>query len=208
MDELSKIYDILAAKDFQNPETGKLFFPVYIYSYDPKQEYAFRKGLTKLKRQLARPSNYLDTMVLDVWQSLLEYLKEYQFGNKTLYQLMIAKEKKGEDITQWIRKQIANPTRGYYPWLEQKVIDHFSEDTTDKRAYLLVHGLGAAYPYLRASGFLKNSERFVKNYKMILFYPGTVRKENFSLFGQLDDDNIYRANNLNQFIANENNPAI
>ena len=43
---ISDFYErLLTDKEFQEPETGNLFFPAYIYQYDPKEEYSIRKQI-------------------------------------------------------------------------------------------------------------------------------------------------------------------
>ncbi|WP_442788151.1 BREX protein BrxB domain-containing protein [Flavobacterium sp. PL11] len=59
---------------------------------------------------------------------------------------------------------------------------------------------GTAYPYLRASDFLKNTEQLIKEFKVILFYPGNYDNNNYNMFGLLNDDNLYRSNHLNKFL--------
>ena len=51
------------------------------------------------------------------------------------------------------------------------------------------------YPYLRANAFLTAYEAVndASRYKVILFYPGTVKDAEFSLFGILNDHHAYRA---------------
>ncbi|GAW88408.1 hypothetical protein FPS14_contig00004-0073 [Flavobacterium psychrophilum] len=77
---------------------------------------------------------------------------------------------------------------------------HFGEKN-DKKVYLVLHGFGSAYPYLRVSDFLKKTEQLIKEFKVIVFYPGDYNNNNYNLFGLLNDDNLYRANHLNKYIA-------
>ena len=61
----------------------------------------------------------------------------------------------------------------------------------------IIYGFGTAFPYLRASDFLKKTEKLIKEFKVIVFYPGTYKNSNYSMFNELNDDNLYRANHLN-----------
>ncbi len=46
---ISQLYDqLLSDKEWQNPETGKLFFPAYMFSYVPTQDYVIRKVIEEL----------------------------------------------------------------------------------------------------------------------------------------------------------------
>ena len=68
---ISKFYDlILSDKEFQIPETGDLFFPAYIYTYNPKEEYVVRKEIENLKDRLIRPNNFVDTLILNIFSKI------------------------------------------------------------------------------------------------------------------------------------------
>ena len=77
---ITELYNQLANKDFQDHETGNLFFPAYMYTYDPEKEYEVDAEITDIKHRLHRPSNYLDVMVLDIFEEFVSYLKQEKFG--------------------------------------------------------------------------------------------------------------------------------
>ena len=41
----------LSNEDFQDPDTGTLFFPAYICTYDPEKEYEIRVEIENLKER-------------------------------------------------------------------------------------------------------------------------------------------------------------
>ena len=186
----------MADKGFQEPRTGNLFFPAYIYTYPPEQEYEIRKQLHSLNQKLKRPNNYLDCLVINVFQELTDFLKESSFAGNSLFDLILDREKEdAQEAYNWICDEI-NRDEGFYSHIEKKVQKHFREDSP-KRVYLILYGFGSIYPYLRASEFLKRTERLIKDFKLILFYPGKYANSRYHLFGLLDDDHMYRANHLN-----------
>lgn len=193
---IDKIYELMADKGFQEPRTGNLFFPAYIYTYEPEKEYEIRKDLGVLIEKLKRPSHYLESLVVNVYDELLAYLKSTSFAGKTLFELVVEKEKEDpEEAFNWIRDEINHGN--FYPNFEAKVKTHFSAPH-DKKVYLILYGFGSAFPYLRASELIKRTERIVKEFKVIIFYPGEYQDANYRLFGILNDDNMYRANHLNR----------
>ncbi len=48
MINVDKIYNLLADKGFQEPRTGNLLFPAYVYTYQPEQEYQIREQIELL----------------------------------------------------------------------------------------------------------------------------------------------------------------
>ncbi len=191
----------MADKGFQEPRTGNLFFPVYIYTYEPSEEYEMRKEINLLIEKLKRPNNYLDSLVMNMYDEMIEYLKEEQFANRTLFDLISDKEKEDdEEALTWVRDEINEGN--FYNNFTKKVKNHFGQNN-EKKVYLVLHGFGTAYPYLRVSDFLKNTEQFIKEFKVIVFYPGNYDNNNYNMFGLLNDDNLYRANHLNKYLAIE-----
>lgn len=199
MINIDKLYDLMADKGFQEPSTGNLFFPAYIYTYKPEHEYAIRNQLTLLANKLKRPNNFLDCQMLNIYEELVNYLKNEHFAGSSLFDQIIEKETEDQDEAYaWIKDEINDGT--FYQKLEQKVKDYFSPKE-EKRVYLILYGFGSVFPYLRASELLKKTEKLIKDFKVIVFYPGSYINARYQLFGILDDDHMYRANNLNLLLG-------
>jgi hypothetical protein len=189
---ITELYTRLADKDFQDHLTGNLFFPAYMYVYDPAQEYAIDAEILDIKDRLHRPTNYLEVMVIDIFEEFLEFLKGQTSGNESKYDYYLRQEENGNaEVIDNLLRQLAN-NDVFFEYLKDKINQHFAAAGEKEVAYVLVKGFGSIFPYLRASKFMNNFERFISGYKMILFYPGTA-KEYYKLFNLLDDENLYRA---------------
>lgn len=200
---IDKIYDLMADKGFQEPRTGNLFFPAYIYTYPPENEYEIRENIQLLDKKLKRPNHYLDSLMINIFDELIGYLKNETFAGKSLFDLVVEKEKEDPaDALSWIREEINNGN--FYAKFENKVRDFFKEND-NKRVYLILYGFGSSFPYLRASELLKRTEKLIKEFKVIIFYPGDYKESNYSLFKILNDDNMYRANYLNSQLGDQTN---
>lgn len=200
---IDKIYDLMADKGFQEPRTGNLFFPAYIYTYPPENEYEIRENIQLLDKKLKRPNHYLDSLMINIFDELIEYFKNETFAGKSLFDLVVEKEKEDPaDALSWIREEINNGN--FYAKFENKVRDFFKEND-NKRVYLILYGFGSSFPYLRASELLKRTEKLIKEFKVIIFYPGDYKESNYSLFKILNDDNMYRANYLNSQLGDQTN---
>lgn len=195
--EIEKIFKLLSEEGFKDPGTGNLFFPAYIYTYDPENEYQMREGIEQLNNMLSRPSNNLRSMVINVFEELLEYLKSQEFDGATILEEVIRLEKEDSNDMNNYLSEVAG--EDFTKYLGEKMEDYFKNNTHD-RVYLLMHGFGVIYPWLRVSHFLKNTEEYIKNFKIIVFFPGRFTGETYSLFGKLYDENVYRANHINELI--------
>src|SRR5690606_27768267 len=119
MINIDKIYDLMADKGFQEPSTGNLFFPAYIYTYPPEEEYQMREQISLLNKRLKRPSHYLDCLIINIYHELVNYLKDVSFTGKSLFELLLEKEKDDpEDALAWIRDEINDGD--FYKYFERK----------------------------------------------------------------------------------------
>lgn len=191
---VAELYQKLANKDFQDPETAKLFWPVYMYGYDPKDEYQIRREILDIKERLHRPNNYLNVLTLDIFQVFLEFLEATNFGKKKKLEFYLDSEKdKADKVHQALIKD-ANSDQ-FFNWVHHRIVEHFEESIQHEVAYVFLYGWGSIFPYLRTSKFLNNFEKNVGKYKIIVFYPGKLRPK-YNLFGLVDDENLYRATSL------------
>lgn len=183
----------MSNKDFQDPATGNLFSNAYMYLYPPENENQIHDEISVIKERLKRPNNYLDVLILDIFDVFCAFLKQKKFGAKTLFDFFLEKELQapGKVNESLIREAKSD---GFFEFMNANIKLHFSEGDTDKKVYVIIHGFGSVFPYLRTSKFLSNFEKYFigEKYKLILFYPGEV-KDFYSLFNLLNDENPYRA---------------
>ena len=97
-------------KEFQEPETGNLFFPAYIYQYDPKEEYSIRKQILNLKERLIRPNNYVDTLILNIFDEFLEFLKSDKMGEDSILDLILNNDI-GRELNESLEKVLFNKAK-------------------------------------------------------------------------------------------------
>jgi len=188
---INELYDLLSNEDFQDPKTGNLFFPAYMYIYDPAKEYYIREQIQQMKDRLIRPNTYVDVLIINLFTEFIDFLKTRDFGGKTLLDTLLQKELKGPGkVTDSLRREATR--REFLSNLNDKIKTHIEPSDELKKSYVFVHGFGEIYPYLRASKFLSNFEKYITGYKIILFYPGTA-KDYYSMFDLLNDENPYRA---------------
>jgi hypothetical protein len=187
---ITELYNQLCDKDFQNHQTGNLFFPAYMYMYKPEMEYEVEKEILDIKNRLHRPNNYLDVMVLDIFEEFVSFLKNEKFGFGTKFEFYLEHEKKTSKAIEKSLNKDAYSEK-FLNYIRDKISEH-QNDTEYEVAYVFVKGFGNAFPYIRASRFMSNFEKHINGFKLILFYPGKAERY-YSLFGILQDENLYRA---------------
>ena len=203
MEETSKkmnaVYELLSKQEFINPDTGLLFFPVYIYTYSPIEEFEMREEILNLDKKLKRPFNTLNSLLINLYCEFIKWLESQEIFGKTLLNETFDAESRDYQSNLFYLISKANSDE-FIEHIGEK-IKHYFKVKGDDKVYLLLSGIGEIYPYLRLSDFLKKIEKYVRNYKIIAFYPGELRDDKFfSLFGVSGDENIYRVNHLNPML--------
>jgi len=188
---ISELFDLLCDRAFQDPNTGNLFFPAYMYIYKPEKEYYIREQIEDIKKRLIRPNTFVNVLVINLFEEFRNYLQSREFGSGNLLEVLLEKEvAEPEKVEQALKREANNKT--FFAWLNSKIQNHLKQADSYKKSYVFIHGFGEIYPYLRANRFLSNFEKYITGYKIIMFYPGTA-KEYYSLFNLLNDENPYRA---------------
>ena len=124
------LFNLLSEDAFKNPNTGNLFFPAYIYTYNPQEEYELRREIDKLNKKLQRPNHYLECQILNIYNELIHYLKEEKFAGQSLFDQILEKEKEDfADADFWLREEIDT---GFYDFLQEKINSYF-ESKSNKR---------------------------------------------------------------------------
>lgn len=58
---------------------------------------------------------------------------------------------------------------------------------------MLLTGIGKCYPLLRSHKVLNNLHQAIDRVPVVMFYPGRYDGQELVLFGEIKDDNYYRA---------------
>lgn len=201
---IEELYNKLEDKFFQDTDTGSIFYNVYIYQYNPVEEYTIRMQIENLKGRLKRPNNNLDILSINLFDEFCVFLDGKSFGkNPSMLKYLLNKEKEGSDITDVLIQNACN--QDFFQMISNKIQRHIEQESQLKKSFVFLYGIGQIYPYLRTNTFLSNFERYNtgEHYKIIVFYPGHSSGNGFSLFDKLQDDNTYRSIKLidpNNFI--------
>ena len=190
---ITELYERMSNKNFQDPATGNLFSNAYMYLYSPENENQIQDEILVIQERLKRPNNYLGILILNIFDVYCSFLKGRRFGQKSMYDFFMEKEIQTPDkVNESLIREAKSDS--FFKFVDERIIEHFVEGDPEKKVYVIIHGFGAAYPYLRASRFLSNFEKYFigEKYKLILFYPGEV-KDYYSMFKLLNDENPYRA---------------
>lgn len=191
---VQELYDYLCSPQFQDENSGNIFYNYYIYQYPANKEYEMRRQIQEFKEKLERPTNFVDALVLDLFKVFCEYLQEEKFGNSSLLSETLEEDRTNPEMVTTELTTEAN-SDGFVNYVSKKIDEHINTDNGLKHPYVFVHGIGKMFPYLRTNVFLTRYEKYndTSRYKIILFYPGHQEGNSFCLFDTLEDSHTYRA---------------
>jgi hypothetical protein len=191
---ITELYEQLADPEFKDPATGDLFFPAYMYTYDPELEREIDAEIQNIKERLHRPNTYVDVLVLDIFDELCAYLETQSLMGKSKLDLYLERESKRPDVVAKDVKEMAY-SEEFLGVMGDRIQAHLATAGEYEKAYVFMKGFSRIYPYLRVSRFMNKFEKHIKGYKLILFYPGSAGRA-YHMFNLLQDDHLYRAIHL------------
>jgi len=201
--KIEELYNKLQDDKFKNTANGALFYNFFVFQYPAAEEYAWRKNIQDIQRNLQLPANYLDTLCINLFDEFCAYLDSKSFGKKwpSKLQYFIDKESQGAEGSANAQKLITTEANSdsFIQWVNNKIKTHIAEsECVHNRPYIFIYGVGQMFPYLRTNVFLTKYEAYNEpdKYKIILFYPGCSEGNGFKLFEVLNDEHTYRAHLL------------
>lgn len=155
----------------------------YIFDYPPEQELLVRERVEYIRKKNEQSDDEYRIVVFDLYEIIIEILKEKGYLEKC-YEF---EKKRGFDR---ITKAVGNMLR--ITAKDSLIVNYIRERTPEKAIVFLV-GIGKSYPILRSHTVLNNLHQVIDNVPVVMFYPGKYDGQELILFGEIKDDNYYRA---------------
>src|SRR5690606_12601781 len=105
--------DLLCDEAFQDPATGNLFFPAYMYIYNPEKEYYIREQIADIKKRLIRPNTFVEVLVINLFEEFKSYLESREFGTGNLLSVLMENETTDAIKVEQTLKREANSANFY-----------------------------------------------------------------------------------------------
>lgn len=182
-ERLDKAEEIIKKPSFrQNKGLGNEV-GYYIFDYPAEQEMLVRERVDYIRRKNEDSIDGFQVVVFDLYEIIINILKDKGYLDKCFE---FEKTKGFERIT----KSVGNMLR--ITAKDSLIVNYIKEHTPDNSVVFIV-GIGKCYPILRSHTVLNNLHQVIDSVPVVLFYPGKYDGQELVLFGEIKDDNYYRA---------------
>lgn len=155
----------------------------YIFDYPAEEELYVRERIEYIRRKNETSTDDYKIVVFDLYEIIIAILQEKGYLEKC-YDI---EKKKG---FQKVSTAVSNLMR--ITSTDGLIVEYIRQRTPDK-AIVFLTGIGKCFPIIRSHTVLNNLHQVIDNVPVVMFYPGKYNGQELILFGEIKDDNYYRA---------------
>ena len=182
-ERLDKAEEIIQETSFRENKGLGNEVGYYIFDYPAEKELYIRERIEYIKNKNESAENDFKIVVFDLYDIMIDIIRQKGYMDKC-YQF--EKTKGFERVSRSIGSMLRITSS------DNLIINHIKNNTPEK-AVIFITGIGKCYPILRSHTVLNNLHQVVDNVPVVLFYPGNYDGQELVLFGEIKDDNYYRA---------------
>jgi hypothetical protein len=183
---LDQILPEIKKKDFLSNKGLGNEIGFYLFDYDPKDELIVRDHIDFLIRKMNNNPDTADIVEFDLFNIMIEILEDKGYLEKTF------KMEKKKDKIKMV--QIIKTTVSIFN--NAKLFINYISKRIEKNQIIFITGVGKAWPIVRSHKVLNNLHSKIEDNPLVLFFPGSYDGASLSLFGDIYDNNYYRAFSL------------
>ncbi|WP_035518228.1 DUF1788 domain-containing protein, partial [Lactobacillus helveticus] len=162
----------------------------YVFDYPADQELYMRKQIDKI--QESPRAARVNIKVFDIYDIMMHLLKDQEkyTGSDPIPILEDIEKNQGFDV---LIEQINNILE--MSENNNLIVGYIKERIPERDGQCIVFltGLGKVYPIIRAHKILNTMHQVLDNNPVVMFYPGNYDEMSLRAFGEIKDQNYYRA---------------
>ncbi|WP_409966867.1 DUF1788 domain-containing protein [Bengtsoniella intestinalis] len=155
----------------------------WIFDYNPEDELAVRAHVHYLQGRINNAHHDVRIVTFDLYELMIEVLREKGYLEKVLE---MERKKGSEGILNPIKKTLRLTLES------DLIIEKITKDLVPEHDIVFLTGIGKAWPIIRSHTTLNNLHSRINHNPLVMFFPGEYTNE-LCLFGEITDDNYYRA---------------
>lgn len=157
----------------------------YVFDYEPEDELVVRQRIDKLSSTDTEMKFGYELIVYDLYELMIQLLKE----EDAFDELLVLEEEEGSE---YIYDAISDILKFDEP--DSLMVNYIADKQhTPDDAVVLLTGVGKCFPIIRSHKILNNLHQVMDHCPVIMFFPGRYDWNQLRIFGDLKDDNYYRA---------------
>lgn len=182
-ERLTKAEDTLKKPSFrQNKGLGNEV-GYYVFAYPPEEELKMRRWVKHLLTKYESGADGFRVIAFDLYDIVIDILQSKGYLDKCCE---FERTKGFERIT----KAVGNTLR--ITSQDNLIVRHILDVTPDNVVVFLT-GIGKCYPLLRTHTVLNQLHQVLDHVPVVMLYPGKYDGQELILFGEIKDENYYRA---------------
>ena len=155
----------------------------YIFDYPAEKELIVRERINYIRKKNESSIEKYKVVVFDLYDITISILKEKGYLEKCYgFERKYGFERIVKSVGNMLRITSSNSL----------IIQHIKGNTPEN-AIIFITGIGKCYPILRSHTLLNNLHQVIDDVPVVMFYPGNYDGQELVLFGEIKDDNYYRA---------------
>lgn len=155
----------------------------YVFDYPAERELYVRERINYLIQKNSKSLDDYKIVEFDLYELIIRILKDKGYLEKCYD---FEKKKGFERVTKSISNMLKITS-------SDSLIVNYIKDNTPDKAIIFITGIGKCYPILRSHTVLNNLHQVIDHVPVVMFFPGNYDGQELVLFGEIKDDNYYRA---------------
>lgn len=182
-ERLDKMEEAIKKPSFRQSSGRANEVNYWVFDYPPERELEVRERIKYMQNRNSKGGEDFELVVFDLYDIIIDFLKENDFMEECY---KFEKKKGLERIT----KAVSNSMKINDD--DSLIVQHIKDNTPDN-AVVFLTGVGKCFPILRSHKVLNNLHQAFVKAPVVMFFPGVYNEQELILFGEIKDDNYYRA---------------
>ncbi len=182
-ERLDKMEEAIRKPSFRQSSGRANEVNYWVFDYPPEYELEVRERIKYMQNRNSKGGEEFELVVFDLYDIIIDFLKSNDFMEECY---KFEKKKGLERIT----KAVSNSMKIND---DDSLIVQYIKDNTPDNAIVFLTGVGKCYPILRSHKVLNNLHQAFVKAPVVMFFPGVYNEQELILFGEIKDDNYYRA---------------
>lgn len=188
IEKLKHLREKIADPGFQQNRGLSNEVSYYILAFDPQDQPLVTEEIKSMEQQLNRETVGMDIVEFNLYDIMWTLLDDMGIREDVL----AMEEKDGMD---YLIEQLNNALE--MTSSENLFVQYMQRHLPKEPVTVFVTGIGEIFPLIRAHKVLNTMHQVIDDIPVVFFYPGTYDSLSLSMFGESQEDNYYRAFQIN-----------